>query len=358
MSGQDANRVRVQRVFGEVEAAPYRHDFYAVMRLLETLNRLRPRWGKALRPRDEVLRLGQDPELDFAPAAISTFQQRGGGVPRLGQRFFGLFGPMGPLPLHLTEYARERARNHADMALARFVDQFHHRAGLLFYRAWAMSQPTVHLDRRADDAFSRWIGSLAGIGDATLTGRDSLADDAKRHRVAILARGAKTAEGLTKLLRGYFGIAVRLESHVGHWLAMRPEDRTRLLPITQPGLRNALGISAVAGAKVWDRQFRFRLHLGPMDYASYQRFLPGQRSIVELRDWVRQYVGLGLSFDVVSWLRGGEVPRLALGVRREQDGRLGWTTWLGGRRAPADRGDLRVNPETSNCNVVNGIHHG
>jgi type VI secretion system protein ImpH len=338
MSSDSAANQSIQRVFGEVEAAPYRHDFYAVMRLLETLDRTRPRWGRAQRPRDEAVRVGQDPELDFAPAAISSFLRRESGPPRLG-----------PMPLHLTEYARERAHNHADFTLSRFADQFHHRAGLLFYRAWAMSQPVVHLDRRADDAFSRWIGALGGIGEPTQSGRDSLSDEAKRHRVAILACGAKTAEGLTKLLRGWFGIAVRLKSHVGHWLAMRPADRTRLLPPTRPVLRNVLGSSAVAGAKVWDRQFRFRLHLGPMDYATYQRFLPGQRSIVELRDWVRQYVGLSLSFDAVAWLRGSEVPPLALGVQHANDGRLGWTTWLGSRRALGDRGDLRVSPEAPRC---------
>ncbi|HZT55261.1 MAG TPA: type VI secretion system baseplate subunit TssG, partial [Burkholderiaceae bacterium] len=245
-AGDSGDSVRAQRVFDEIESAPHRYDFFAVLRIVESLHRARPRLGRALRPRDEPLRLGQDPEMDFAPAAVSSFEQGPRGVRRLGQRFFGLFGPMGPLPLHLTEYARERQRNHGDATLARFADQFHHRALLLFYRAWAQAQPTVHLDRRADDGFSRWLGSLAGIGDAAFTGRDSLSDDAKRHRVALLAHGAKTAEGLTKLLRGWFGTAVRLESHVGHWLAIRPEDRTRLLPPTQPGLRNVLGISAVA----------------------------------------------------------------------------------------------------------------
>lgn len=342
---------RLQRLFEALEAAPYRFDFFAALRRVEALSPARPRLGRALRPRDEPLRLGQDAELDFAPAALSSFRSRAGAVPRLGQRFFGLFGPMGPLPLHLTEFARERER-HGDATFARFADQFHHRGLLLFYRAWAQSQPTVHLDRSRDDAFSRWLGAFAGIGEAPFLNRDSLADDAKRHRVAILARGAKSAEGLVKLLQGWFGVSVRLEPHVGHWLAMRPEDCTRLWPPTQPGLRNRLGHNAVAGSKVWDRQFRFRLHVGPLSYAQYRRFLPGERALVELRDWVRQYAGLGLSFDVVAWLRGREVPPLALGAHGEQRGRLGWTTWLGRHGPHGDRGDLRSRPEET------GIHHG
>lgn len=345
--GGDEALVRMQRLFRDVEVAPYRYDLFALLRAVESIDRAHPRLGKALRPRDEPLRLGQDAEMDFAPAAVSSFERSLRGAPRLGQRIFGLFGPMGPLPLHLTEYARERMRHHGDPTLARFADQFHHRALLLFYRAWAQAQPTVHLDRRDDDGFSRWVGSLAGLDGAASASPDSLGADAKRYRVALLSRGAKTAEGLVKLLQGWFGIAVRLESHVGHWLAIRPEDRTRLQAPTQSGLRNALGVSAVAGAKTWDRQFRFRLHLGPMSYAQYQCFLPGQRSIVELRDWVRLHIGMNLAFDVVAWLRAADVPPLKLGDSGEQKGRLGWTTWLGTRRAHGDRGDLRVSPESS-----------
>ena len=342
----DDPALRLQHLLGEVTAAPYRFDFFAVLRAVETARRDRPRLGRALRPRDEPLRLGQDAELDFAPAAISSFGGQDSGVPRLGQRFFGLFGPTGALPLHLTEYARDRTHNHADATFARFADQFHHRALLLFFRAWAHSQPTVHLDRRGDDAYSRWVGSLAGVGEGSFLGRDSIPDDAKRHHVALLARSAKSAEGLTKLLRRFFGIPVRLEPYVGHWLAMRDEDRTSLARPGQPAPRNVLGVNAVAGSKVWDRQFRFRLHLGPLSYAQFRGFLPSRRAVIELRDWVRQYCGLSLSFDVVVWLRGADVPPLRLGATLDDRGRLGWTTWLGTRRPHGDRGDLRLHPET------------
>ena len=47
--------------------------------------------------------------MAFAPSTLSAFEEQAGGLPpRLEQRFFGLLGPNGPLPLHLTEHARER----------------------------------------------------------------------------------------------------------------------------------------------------------------------------------------------------------------------------------------------------------
>src|SRR5688572_11164869 len=95
--------------FAELAAAPYQCDFYQTLRRLECLYAEKPRWGRALRPVDERIRLGQDPDLSFAPAPIASFDAgTDGSPPRLQVRLFGLLGPNGPLPLHITEYARER----------------------------------------------------------------------------------------------------------------------------------------------------------------------------------------------------------------------------------------------------------
>src|SRR3954468_18520008 len=93
-----------------VAREPYRYDFYQTMRRLECLHAEKPRWGEALRPVDEPVRLGQDPDLAFAPAPLGSFEKDGARPPRLQVRLFGLCGPNGPLPIHLTEYIRERLR--------------------------------------------------------------------------------------------------------------------------------------------------------------------------------------------------------------------------------------------------------
>jgi type VI secretion system protein ImpH len=342
-------RDALARLFAALTDAPYAHDFFAVMRRIDALQPQAPRLSTARRLRDEPLRLGQDVELDFAPAAVSSFEHAGvrAQVPRLGQRFFGLFGPMGPMPLHLTEFVRERQRHHGDPTAARFADVLHHRMLLLFFRTWAQAQPCAHLDRPGDDAFSRWVGSLAGVGIPALQHRDTVPDSAKRFHAAALMRSAKSSEGLTKVLSSYFQVPVQLEPHVGHWLPMHTQDRTRLgLGSTGRAhglsMHHALGQSAMAGSKVWNRQSRYRLHLGPLTYAQYETFLPGQPSLVALRDWQRQYHGLSLSGEVVPVLQGEQVPRLALGQRASLRGRLGQTAWLGTRKPPHQRSDLRL----------------
>ena len=138
--------------------APEQFDFFQVMRRLEHLycdSPDRPRFGAALRPVDEPIRLGQDPSLAFASRTLNGVQpSRTGAPPRLTQNFFGLMGPNGPLPMHLTEYARDRLRNTpSDPTMTHFLDIFHHRLLMFFYRAWASTEPTASHDRPETDRF-------------------------------------------------------------------------------------------------------------------------------------------------------------------------------------------------------------
>jgi type VI secretion system protein ImpH len=343
-----------------VADAPHAFDFYAVARRIELLQYPRPRLGKALLPRDEALRFGQDAELDFAPAALSSFERsRSAGHARLGQRFLGLFGPMGPMPLHLTEYVRERSRHHGDPSAARFADIFHHRMVLLLYRAWAQAQPCVHADRADDDAYARWVDTLAGSHLAPRAPSAAVPPKALRFHVGTLLRRTRDAEGLTKIVGSYFGVTVRIEPHVGHWMAVALEDRTHLdgrAGAMGSGLA-VLGRTAVAGRKVWDRQHRFRMHLGPLTYAQYESFLPGQPALRALREWLAHDQSPSLACELRPTLRGSEVPTTCLGQRdpkRAQAGQLGRTVWLGQRGPHRDRADLRLNPARAGSPVRMG----
>lgn len=340
-------------LFERLGAAPHAHDFFDTLRRIDALTPQAPRMGRALRPALEPVRLGQDAELDFAPASIMSFGAQRHAPPRLGVRFLGLFGPQGPLPLHLTEYTRERERHHADSSLARFADIFHHRLLTLFYRAWAEAQPAVHADRPDDDQFAKWVGALIGIAPAPMRERDTVPDAAKRFHAGTLSRGVKNGEGLESVLRAFLEVPVRVESFVGHWMQLRLSDRTRLGAGRAAEPSAQLGRSAVAGSKVWDRQYKFRIHVGPLDRAQFEAFLPGGNALAAVRDTVRQFAGYGRRWDLRVSLRAGDVPRAQLQPRLAPPGavgtRLGLSTWLGGARRGGltiDRSDLLLRPET------------
>jgi len=322
--------------FAELAAAPYQYDFYQTLRRLECLHEGKPRWGQALRPVDEPVRLGQDPDLSFAPAPLASFETQDGKTPRLQVRLFGLFGPNGPLPIHLTEYARERLQHAGDPTLSRFLDVFHHRFLALFYRAWAQAQPHVNRDRPKDDRFTTYVGAFLGMSPATLRDRDSLPDLAKFFHVGALIRQVRNSEGLARILQHFFRVPVQIEEFVGHWLSLSTGERSSL-----SSERAALGSGAVLGSRVWDRQHKFRIRLGPLTLQQYESFLPGGGHLRKLVDWVRLYLCFELDWDVRLLLKRNEVPKLTLGGGR----RLGWTTWLGSRRSATDADELCIDAE-------------
>ena len=313
-------------------------DFYYALRLLENAHPDQPRIGASLRPRDDAVRFGHDPSLGFEPGALAGVTPGAdGGRMRVAVNFTGLLGPNGPLPLHVTEYVRERVRNGRDTTLVGFLDIFHHRMVSLFYRARASADPATSLDRPDSDRFADYVGSLFGIGTPALRGRDEIGDFAKLHFAGLLANGRRPAAGLVTILRAYFDAPVELEQFVGHWMAIPPEGQTRMGGFDAS---NRLGQSTVIGKRVWDRQHKFRLVIGPLDYAGYRRMLPKGASLRRLVDWVNSYAGLALDWDLRLVLQREEVPRLALGARQ-----LGWTTYLGSGPATRDARQLLINPK-------------
>ena len=303
----DTLREAVDALLADVTKQPWAYDFFALMRRLDALHPGAPRTGSALRPGQEPWRLTQVPELDFAPAAIAALERPVAAPPRLGVRFLGLLGPQGPMPLHFTEYVRDRLQHHGDRALAHFLDLFHHRLLSLFYRAWAQAQPVVHRDRPRDNRYAAWLRAAAGLPPGI---GGVLPPDALTFQAGLLASRSRHPEAMLKVLRSYFGLPVAF---------------------------------ALTGDKVWDRQYRFRLHLGPLTAAQYRAFLPGGQAWPALQEWVRLLAGPTLRWDAQLVLAANERPEPRLG-RVVQ---LGLTAWLGrgtARRNPS-RQHLRLRPK-------------
>ncbi|KEY58762.1 type VI secretion system baseplate subunit TssG [Serratia sp. DD3] len=317
---------------------PYEHDLFQILRLLDAQGGFEWPLGRAPHPYQEPIRLGQQPSLSFAPATLaSAGPADNDALYHLMIYSFGLFGPNGPLPLHFTEYVRERYLHHQDRTLLDFLNLFHHRLILLFYRAWANSQPTVSLDREDDQAFTRYISSLTGMGGKALYARDNLPTHAKYFMAGHLVRQRRNSEGLAKILRHYFQIPVRILENIPVWLAIAPHQQTRL----SSGQSPRLGREAFLGQMVRDVQHKFRIELGPMSDREYRSFLPGQPQALALRDWVRQYLGIEYIWDVRLILHKKEVSRATLGGKQP----LGLRCWLRDADQDGDVNELIFSPE-------------
>lgn len=338
MANKNRTASQVVELTAALQQEPYRFGFFQAVRRLENVYHDKPRVGESVRASDDPFRLGQEVSLRFSPATLAAYRPGEDGRPdRLSGYFLGMFGPNGPLPLHMTEYARNRVRNYGDSTFISFVDIFHHRMLCLFYRCWASAQPTVSFDRPEADRFSSYVGSLIGLGMDSLRGRDAMPDVAKLHFAGRLGLQTRNAEGLKAILEDFFDMPVAIEEFVGDWLHLPRKQHCRLGASRTSG---TLGGSATIGGRVWSYQYKFTIIFGPMGLDDYQRLLPGGASLGRLIAILRNYIGDELSWDVNLILKKEEVPRTELG----QFGKLGWTTWLTPRRSDADADDLHLNP--------------
>ncbi|PIE19638.1 MAG: type VI secretion system baseplate subunit TssG [Proteobacteria bacterium] len=332
MASTGGTSQRAVALFRALERAPYRFSFFQALRRIECAFRDRPRLGESRHPATDPIRLAQEASVAFAPSNLTAFErEEGQPAPRLVSRFLGLFGPNGPLPLHLTEYARDRLRNSGDVTFSRFADLFHHRILSLFYRAFANAEPTVSYDRPESDRWATYVGSLVGAGMPSFAGRDGLPDVVRLYYAGHFSAQPKNAEGLTSIVKDLFAVPTRVEEYIPAWVEVPEDSRWRLGSA-------GLGQGTMLGARALLHQEKFRVVIGPIDQRRFLRLLPGTEDFTRLRSLVRSYVGDHLDWDVKLILDEDTRRPWRLGLFS----RLGWTTALGKFRGPPP--SIIVNP--------------
>ena len=323
-------------LLADLQQQPYRYGFYSALRQLECLYRDKPRIGYSKRPADDAVRFGQEPSMSFAPSTLASFDAKREGLSKLKVLFFGVFGANGPLPLHLTEFARNRVRNEKDDTFTEFADLFHHRLLSLFYRAWADKEPTVQYDRQDKDRFAFYVASLLGIGEPSLQKRDAIPDHTKIHFAAHFGNHTKHASGLQAVLSDYFQVPVDIEEFIGEWLSIPADSYCFLDSDIHTG---QLGVSAVIGTRSWQCQHKFRITIGPLGLCEYKSLLPTGNKLESLQSLVRNYVGFEYNWDINLILKKEHVPTARLGAYAQ----LGWTSWLKASKRDVEANDLYLN---------------
>ena len=379
--------------FARLEEQPHRFTLFAALRLLEQARAERPRLAESRKAADDIVRLGQAPHLGFAPSDIATTSTNEEGQLVLEQYGFGLFGPNGALPLHLTELAYERRRQKEDGTIVDFLNLFQHRLISLFYRAWADTEPTVSLDRPGSDRFRAYVGALFGLAPESAHDADAVPDFAKLSRAGRFAAQARSADGLEAILSDYFGIPVEVRPFSGAWLDIPPDLQSRLGD-------QQLGMSTTLGATTWQCQHKFEIVLGPLQQDAFNDFLPGAQGLSEMHSLVRLYTNDEWAWQVRLLLSDAELPGMRLGgglgrvgsrgIRgsdstsaatnrdaanggaadecasgagspgpAEEGNQLGWTSWLGSRRAGAQDVVIQDSRAGAALNTnTPGVRHG
>jgi len=253
--------------------------------------------------------------------------------PKLVVSFMGLTGPSGVLPQHYTQLMIDRVRQ-KDYALRDFLDLFNHRIISFFYRIWRKYRiaPSYEAAKIAadeeSDVITQSLFSLVGLGTTGLRRRLLLFDETFLYYGGLYAHRPPTAISLERLVSDFFNLPVALSQFQGQWLELETADQSRLASDDPYGLsNNRLGVSTIAGQRVWSVENKFRIRLGPLTYRRFRDLLPLGDEIKKIAQMVRTYVGASLEFDIQPILRRLEIPMCRLG-EKAQPALLGWNTWI------------------------------
>lgn len=342
----------IQRLLDE----PYRFQFFQAVRVFEL-------WFKQNgvpheRAVTDYLRFKNRTSLSFPASQLEALSPypatldktdagllaafRAGELAHIGitPSFMGFLGGNGALPAHYTESIAEHLLFEKDDSPRAFLDTFSNRAVALFYQAWRKYRLELKYELGGQDRFLPLLLSLAGLGSETLRDRltadgDGVLDQTMGYYAAAVRHRPASTSYMQRVLSEYFAVPVAMAQFVGCWYDVPAHQQTML------GSRNAsLGAQAMVGARVWQRDLRMRLVIGPLARADFESFLPGARAAVSLEKMLTMFSGVSLEYEVQLILRRSDVQGTSL-VTPRAGGRLGWDCFMNTEQAEEDRQDVR-----------------
>jgi type VI secretion system ImpH/TssG family protein len=293
-----------------------RTGLFPIVRQLEARAPAKPRVGRAKRPEQSIVDLAQQPNLQFQNRTLAEVEPMNGRM-RLRGYWLGLTGSMGPLPIHLSEFAYYERRYGKKHPFGDWLDLIAGRMLQMFYRAWAEAQPVAHADRSEDDKFAGWLSALSGCCEGARSG-DAFFPRARVHYAAVFA-GLRSAVALQDALSHLLGQPAQVVEYMPKWRSFEPEDRSRL-----GRTYSTLGSDVALGSRVFSASDAFRVIVRAESFRHYQSLLPGGERFRVAAEAIEAFKPSHLEWDLCVEIDDADAPAARLDSRA----RLGWTSWL------------------------------
>ncbi|MET3667636.1 type VI secretion system baseplate subunit TssG [Caulobacter sp. 1776] len=309
-----------------------RFGLFGLLRAAEARAADLPRIGDARLPAQNLVDLAQTPALGFPGSTLDSITVNGGRA-RVQGYWLGLTGPMGPLPLHMTEFAHYERRYAKKHPFGRFLDVLAGRMLQFFYRAWAESNPAANADRPRDDRFASYLAALTGAADGV---REDAAFPARaRLYYAGLYASRRSAAGIEDAVADLVGSPVRLIEYQPRWRDIEPADQTRL-----GGAFSQLGGDAVCGRRVSTVSDAYRIAVHVDTYRAYEDLMPGGPRFAVVAEALDSFAPSHLEWDLEVEVSEAAMRPTTLDGRA----RLGWTSWMNPPLGCGPRAETRLGP--------------
>ncbi|MYN04502.1 type VI secretion system baseplate subunit TssG [Pseudoduganella sp. DS3] len=345
----------IERLFAE----PFRFQFFQAVRMVElwlrrhgvaqegaVANFMRFQNPLTLRfPASQIEALRAEPReiLPTAPALAEALHGKQLRYLRMTPNFMGFLGSAGALPAHYTEAIAAHQLYEKDEGPRAFLDVFSTRSLSLFYEAWRKYRLELKYQLDGQDRFLPLLLALGGLGGKGLTqrlgaavpgaapGHGAVRDESLAFFATALRQRPASASNMARVLGEYFRVQVAATQFVGCWCEVPATQQTML-----GGVSAQLGATAMIGSRVWQRDLRMRLTIGPLRRADFDAFLPGGSAALALDKLLSMFTGVTLEYEICLVLRADDVSGASLGA----GARLGWDSFMQDGAAHEDRSDV------------------
>jgi len=285
-----------------------------------------------------------DADLSFPPSDVGYAGIDGdgdGATVRLP--VMNLLGSSSPLPIGFSDHIA-RGRPDADL-YADFLSILQNRLHSLWMDAYRKNALWGGGGAVAKKVFGALTGLSAETGDqmppphirdcgcADVAGANRVRQPSSKRNAGFLEfalagfwpllNRTRSAQGLKELLSAVFGdIPIYIEGNAGRWAAV-----SNARPL---GGGARLGKNAAVGTRVYDKTSKFRVTVGPLDYRTYEAFMPDGSFRRLINEVVSVYLNEPVICEIAVTCKLRDLPMARLGGERT-DGinKIGRTAVLG-----------------------------
>lgn len=321
---QTKKRIAESGVIDHLLAEPYRYQFVQAVRIL--LCWLRQQNVSHAQAFSQVLRFKNSLSLSFPASEIEGLSLDENAQLSLIPAFMRFLGVGGTLPLHHSQRIAAYHLSSKETGVSAFLEIFSHRMVALYCQAWEKYRLESARETHATDTQRPLLTALAGIrGDALPSSGEAgaVTQEVAAWYAGLLRCRPVSAQAIAPVLAEYCGVPVTLQQFVGGWDYLEKNRRSLL------GSANfTLARGATLGLRLWRHDRRVCLHIGPLDRAGLQRFLPRSTGAAALAKMLALFGVPDLQYEVRLILSPPCIAPLLLSSNPSERRRLGWTAFL------------------------------